>query len=55
MKRIFVDTSAFAALADSKDDNHTKAVEFNHTVRGITLITTNYVLDELYTLKGRRN
>jgi len=50
MKQLFVDTSAFAALADKNDDNHTRAVEFNHQVKGITLVTTNYVLDELYTL-----
>lgn len=50
MNKIFVDTSAFAALADSSDDNHTGATEFNRTVKGISLITSNYVLDELYTL-----
>ncbi|MGV2389676.1 MAG UNVERIFIED_CONTAM: hypothetical protein LVR29_19750 [Microcystis novacekii LVE1205-3] len=32
------------------DDNHARAVEFNHQVKGIVLVTTNYVLDELYTL-----
>ncbi|NJL39764.1 MAG: type II toxin-antitoxin system VapC family toxin [Leptolyngbyaceae cyanobacterium RM1_406_9] len=50
MNKIFVDTSAFAALADNKDDNHAKAVAFNRGVQGITLITSNYVLDELHTL-----
>lgn len=50
MKPIFVDTSAFAALADSSDDNHVRAVEFNKTASGVRLITTNYVLDELHTL-----
>jgi len=50
MKQIFVDTSALAALADKNDDNHARAVEFNHQVKGIVLVTTNYVLDELYTL-----
>jgi uncharacterized protein len=50
MKQVFVDTSAFAALADKNDDNHAKAVDFNKTISGIRLVTTNYVLDELYTL-----
>jgi predicted nucleic acid-binding protein len=50
MKQVFVDTSAFAALADKNDDNHAKAVGFNKTISGIRLVTTNYVLDELYTL-----
>lgn len=50
MNKIFVDTSAFAALADSSDDNHAKAVAFNRGVKGVLLITSNYVLDELYTL-----
>ncbi len=50
MKQVFVDTSALAALADSSDDNHARAVEFNQKTSGIVLVTTNYVLDELYTL-----
>jgi predicted nucleic acid-binding protein len=50
MKQVFVDTSAFSALADKKDDNHTKAVSFNKTISRIRLVTTNYILDELYTL-----
>jgi uncharacterized protein len=50
MKQIFVDTSAFAALVDKDDDHHVKAVSFNKTISGIQLVTTNYVLDELYTL-----
>jgi predicted nucleic acid-binding protein len=50
MKQVFVDTSAFAALADKNDGNHSRAVAFNKTISGIRLVTTNYVLDELYTL-----
>lgn len=50
MNPVFVDTSAFAALADRDDDNHARAVAFNRGVTGLTLYTTNYVLDELYTL-----
>ncbi|MEO1124045.1 MAG: PIN domain-containing protein [Cyanobacteria bacterium J06639_16] len=50
MQKIFIDTSAFAALADSRDDNHHNAVQFNQSTKGISLFTSNYVLDELYTL-----
>jgi uncharacterized protein len=50
MKKVFVDTSAFTALADRDDDNHAKAMAFNKTIDRIQLVTTNYVLDELYTL-----
>ena len=50
MKKNFVDTSAFAALADQDDDNHAKAVIFNQTINKTLLISSNYVLDELYTL-----
>lgn len=45
MKRVFVDTSALAALADRDDDNYASAVEFNKTISGIKLVTSNYVLD----------
>lgn len=50
MKQIFVEPSALAALADKNDDNHIKAVEFNRQLKGISIVTSNYVLDELYTL-----
>jgi uncharacterized protein len=40
----------FVALADKDDDNHARSVTFNKTISGIQLVTTNYVLDELYTL-----
>ncbi len=50
MRQVFVDTSAFAALVDKNDDNHAKAVGFNKTMSDIRLVTTNYILDELYTL-----
>lgn len=50
MKKIFVDTSAFVALADQNDDHHAKAVAFNKTISKTIFITSNYVLDELYTL-----
>ncbi len=49
---VFVDTSALAALADRRDHNHQAAADF---VRGLPraagrLVTTNYVLDETFTL-----
>lgn len=50
MQKLFIDTSAFAALADSKDDNHQKASQFNKSIKRLSLVTSNYILDELYTL-----
>jgi predicted nucleic acid-binding protein len=51
MKRIFVDTSAWDALADKKDKYHTNALRFrDNTVGKYKLITSEYILDELYTL-----
>ena len=49
---IFVDTSAWVALEDRSDTNHWKAIaykdEFLHSKT--RMVTTNYVLDETYTL-----
>ena len=51
MRRIFVDTSAWDAIADGGDPNHEHALWFKEKIVGqCRLITTNYVLDELYTL-----
>jgi len=51
MKHIFVDTSAWDALADKADKNHAKALQFRDEIAGeCKLVTTNYILDELYTL-----
>ncbi|HFD40366.1 MAG TPA: PIN domain-containing protein [Anaerolineae bacterium] len=51
MRRIFVDTSAWDAIADGGDPNHEHALRFKDEIVGqCRLITTNYVLDELYTL-----
>lgn len=49
---IFVDTSAFYALADKSDSNHKKAATFqNSLLKAKTpLLTTNYVISETYTL-----
>jgi uncharacterized protein len=51
MSRIFVDTSAWDAIADGGDSNHALALLFRDEIAGqYKLVTTNYVLDELYTL-----
>ncbi len=51
MRHIFVDTSAWYALADPQDVNHEAAIlSRNAMTRPCLLITTNYILDELYTL-----
>jgi len=54
---IFVDTSAWLALADSHDRDHAEAAEFQHRiVRGEfgKQVTTNYVLAETVTIIRRR-
>ena len=49
---IFVDTGAWIAIEDRKDVHHKKAMDFKNKilVSRSRLITTNYVLDETYTL-----
>jgi len=56
MNSIFVDTSAFVALVDRKDRNHTAA---KRTLRALgknrtPLITSTYVADEVITLTRMR-
>jgi len=51
MRQIFVDTGAWDAIADKGDANHNAALLFRDEIAGkVCLVTTNYVLDELYTL-----
>jgi len=51
MRQIFVDTSAWDAIADSGDPNHDVALLFRDEIAGqCQLVVTNYILDELYTL-----
>jgi len=51
MRQIFVDTSAWDAIADAGDPNHEMALLFRDEIAGqCRLVVTNYVLDELYTL-----
>ena len=49
---IFIDTSAFLALENRKDHYHTPALTFRDFLleSGISLITSDYVLDESYTI-----
>jgi len=56
VKSVFVDTSAFVALVDRKDRNHTSA---KRTLRalgkaGTSLVTSTDVADELITLTRMR-
>ena len=51
MKQIFVDTSGWDALADKADNDHPRALQFRDEIaREYKLVTSNYILDELYTL-----
>ena len=51
MKQIFVDTSAWGALADKADKDHARALQFRDEIVGkYKLVTSDYILDELYTL-----
>lgn len=51
MKEIFVDTSAWDAIADKGDPNHSIATLFKEEIAGnYRLVVTNYILDELNTL-----
>jgi len=53
---IFVDTSAFLASVNRRDIHHFKAIDFKDTClkTGQTLITSDYVLDESYTIIRHR-
>lgn len=56
MQRVFVDTSAFIALLDPRDDCHVQAVHIEKALsrRAVHLVTTNFVLDETCTgLRGK--
>lgn len=51
-KAIFVDTSAFKALFDFSDEFHPKAAKFLAKIKNekLQMITSNFILDETYTL-----
>ena len=49
--QIFVDTSAWYAIADPSDNNHQSALTCrNRIAKKYRLVISNYILDELYTL-----
>lgn len=51
MREVFVDTSAWCAIGDSGDRHHSAALAAQEAFIGQTsLVVTNYILDELYTL-----
>jgi hypothetical protein len=49
---IFVDTSAFLAIENRRDSYHSKAIRFRDSClkAGSVLVTSDYVLDETYTI-----
>lgn len=51
-KAVFVDTSAFKALFDFSDEFHSKAAKFLTKIKEANsrMITSNFILDETYTL-----
>ena len=53
MKQIFVDTSAFYALADRKDPAHVRAKQFLESNEA-PLLTNNYVFSETLSLLTKR-
>jgi len=56
LDQIFVDTSFFKALFDEKDDFYKEAVEIfsNIAEQSVVLVTSNYILDETFTLIRKR-
>lgn len=51
LPKLFVDTSAWYAIVDKSDNNHQSALTYrNQIAKKYQLITSNYILDELYTL-----
>ena len=53
MERVFVDTSAWYAVADARDPDHPAVSAFMQS-NPLPLITTTYVLDEMLTLVKAR-
>jgi predicted nucleic acid-binding protein len=52
METIFVDTSAWDAIEDSRDRHHSAALRFKEELvqQRVPLYITNFILDECYTL-----
>ncbi len=55
-RTIFLDTSFFKALVDPKDEFHNQARDINVVLikNNVILVTTNYILDESFTLIRKR-
>lgn len=53
MTTIFIDTSAFLAISNGKDEHHREAVEFLQSImdgkRFTRIVTSDYVIDETIT------
>lgn len=56
MAGVFVDTSAFLAIKNARDARHEEAMTLKERVlrAGRPLVTSDYVLDESYTMIRRR-
>lgn len=54
--QIFVDTSFFKALFDERDDFYNEAVEIFSKIseEKVVLVTSNYILDETFTVIRKR-
>jgi len=52
MRHLFVDTSAYFALTDIRDENHEAAIHIIHQLisEQVELLTTNYIIAETHTL-----
>lgn len=52
MRQLFVDTSAYFALTDRRDENHEAAVHFIHQIirERVEFLTTTYIVAETHTL-----
>lgn len=55
MRRIFLDSSALVAMADRRDPDHRSVADFIQAIKDqVSLITTDYVLDETVTVVKKR-
>lgn len=56
-EEVFIDTSGFKALLDNEDEFHKKAIQIWERLRKeeTSLLTTNYILDETFTLLRARH
>jgi len=52
--KVYLDSGAFLARYLARDAYHRQALAIWETLRGAPLFTSNHVLDEVWTLLGRR-